>query len=46
VINIRAKNADDAKRCVEDLTANLQDPATLGNWLKALSEAGNSGFAS
>lgn len=42
VINIRAKNADDAKRYVEDLTANLQDPATLGNWLKALFEAGNS----
>jgi hypothetical protein len=41
VINIRAKNPDDAKRYVEDLTANLQDPATLGNWLKALFEAGN-----
>ncbi len=41
VINIRAKNADDAKRYVEDLTANLQDPATLGNWLSALSEREN-----
>jgi hypothetical protein len=41
VINIRAKNADDAKRYVEDLIANLQDPATLGNWLSALSEREN-----
>jgi hypothetical protein len=41
VINIPAKNADDAQRYIEDLNANLQDPATLGNWLSALIAVAN-----
>jgi len=36
VLDIRALNAEAANRYIEDLTANLQNPATLGNWLNAL----------